>query len=143
MNKRLSLSSLCSHPLDSKYLEEACDLACKYDRTIIVEEAINAREIECSVLGNDDPIVSVPGEIIPDNEFYDYDAKYTPGKTKINIPAGCKAGRRHPVSQGKWYGLRMFTSPMAALFLSDDVLIIQGFVDLGVDFHGYRKHFAL
>ncbi len=68
-------------------LQNACDLACKYDRIIIIEEAINAKEIECSVLGNDEPVVSVPGEIIPGNEFYDYDAKYTPGKTEIIIPA--------------------------------------------------------
>jgi len=68
-------------------LEEACDLACKYDRIIIVEEGINAREIECSVVGNDEPMASVPGEIVPGNAFYDYDAKYTPGKTDIIIPA--------------------------------------------------------
>ena len=47
----------------------------------------NAREIECSVLGNDDPAASVLGEVIPSNEFYDYDAKYIDGKTTEIIPA--------------------------------------------------------
>lgn len=60
----------------------------QYDRKILVERSIeNAREIECSVLGNDEPRVSVPGEVIPSNEFYDYDAKYVDGKSQIVIPA--------------------------------------------------------
>lgn len=62
--------------------------AAAFDRKIIVEEGIkNVREIECSVLGNDDPIASTPGEIIPSNEFYDYDAKYVDGKSRAVIPA--------------------------------------------------------
>jgi D-alanine-D-alanine ligase len=60
------------------------DLAIKYDRKILVEQAVpNVREIECSVLGNDEPIASLPGEVIPSGEFYDYDAKYVDGKSKI------------------------------------------------------------
>ena len=86
-------------------LGKACDLACKYDRIIIVEEAINAREIECSVLGNDEPICSVPGEIIPHNEFYDYDAKYTPGKTDIVIPAPLSEDK---VKEIQSYSIRAF-----------------------------------
>jgi D-alanine-D-alanine ligase len=63
-------------------------LAAQYDRKVVVEQGVkNAREIECSVLGNDDPIASVPGEIIPSNEFYDYDAKYVDGKSTSVIPA--------------------------------------------------------
>jgi D-alanine-D-alanine ligase len=55
---------------------------------VIVEQGIvGAREIECSVLGNDDPIASVPGEIIPSREFYDYEAKYVDGKSEAIIPA--------------------------------------------------------
>ena len=62
--------------------------AAKYDRRILVERSIeNAREIECSVLGNDDPRASVPGEVVPSNEFYDYDAKYVDGKSQIIVPA--------------------------------------------------------
>jgi D-alanine-D-alanine ligase len=62
--------------------------AARYDRKLLVEEAVpSAREIECSVLGNDDPIASVPGEILPSNEFYDYAAKYIDGKSRLLIPA--------------------------------------------------------
>ena len=63
-------------------------LAAGYDRKVIVEQGVkHVREIECSVLGNDDPIVSVPGEVVPSNEFYDYDAKYVDGKSMAIIPA--------------------------------------------------------
>ena len=71
-----------------KELKAAIELAGKYDRKILIEKGIErAREIEVSVLGNDDPIASVPGEIISSNEFYDYDAKYVDGKSRSIIPA--------------------------------------------------------
>jgi D-alanine-D-alanine ligase len=66
----------------------AIELAAEYDLKILVEKGIeHAREIECSVLGNDRPIASIAGEIIPSNEFYDYDAKYVDGKSTPVIPA--------------------------------------------------------
>lgn len=68
-------------------LPHALDEAACYDRKLLVEQGINAREIEVSVLGNDDPIVSVPGEIIPCREFYDYRAKYIDEGSKLLIPA--------------------------------------------------------
>jgi D-alanine-D-alanine ligase len=72
-------------------LDEALADAAQYDRKILAEVAVpQAREIECSVLGNDDPIVSVPGEIVPSREFYDYAAKYLDsGKdaSRLLIPA--------------------------------------------------------
>lgn len=69
-------------------LRTAIDLAAEFDRKIVVEAAVpNAREIECAVLGNDDPDVSVPGEIIPSREFYDYEAKYIDEGSKPVIPA--------------------------------------------------------
>lgn len=69
-------------------LVEGIELAMHYDRRILVEKGIeNAREIEVSVLGNNEPIASVPGEIISSNEFYDYDAKYVDGKSESVIPA--------------------------------------------------------
>lgn len=62
--------------------------AFSYDTKIIVEEAIIGREIECSVLGNQEPIVSVPGEILPNHEFYSYEAKYTDENgAALKIPA--------------------------------------------------------
>ncbi len=62
--------------------------AFQYDRKVLVEVAVkNAREIECAVLGGDFPDVSLPGEIVSSNEFYDYDAKYVDGKSEAIIPA--------------------------------------------------------
>ena len=73
---------------DRKELIAAAALAGRYDRKIIVEKSIEkAREIECGVIGNDKPAASVLGEIIPSNEFYDYDAKYVDGKSTSVIPA--------------------------------------------------------
>ncbi|HHY36159.1 MAG TPA: D-alanine--D-alanine ligase [Firmicutes bacterium] len=68
-------------------LEEAIELACKFDWEIMVEKYINCREIECSVLGNDKPQASLPGEIVPHLEFYNYEAKYTDGKSDFYLPA--------------------------------------------------------
>jgi D-alanine-D-alanine ligase len=76
---------------DRQELEEGLDLAAQFDRRLLVEQGINAREIEVSVLGNDDPEASVPGEIIPSNEFYDYAAKYLDGKSELLIPAPLSA----------------------------------------------------
>ncbi|KKP87036.1 MAG: D-alanyl-alanine synthetase A [Candidatus Roizmanbacteria bacterium GW2011_GWA2_35_8] len=61
---------------NEKELEESINDAFKYDTKIMIEEYIKGREIECSVLGNDCPVASVPGEIIPHHEFYSYEAKY-------------------------------------------------------------------
>lgn len=67
-------------------LERAVAMAGSHDRKIIIEKAIDARELECGVLGNDFPQASVVGEIMPANEFYDYQAKYFAG-SKLEIPA--------------------------------------------------------
>lgn len=77
-----------SKAINRKELLAAIELAAQFDRKILVEQGVkNAREIECSVLGNDNLRASVLGEIIPSNEFYDYDAKYVDGKTTEIIPA--------------------------------------------------------
>jgi len=69
-------------------LIEAVNYATNFDRRILVEEFINGREIECAVLGNDNPEASTVGEIIPGNEFYDYDDKYSSeSRSKLVIPA--------------------------------------------------------
>jgi len=73
---------------NQKELIAGINEAARYDRKIIVEQGIeNIHEIEVSVLGNDKPMASVPGEIIASNEFYDYDAKYVDGKSQAIIPA--------------------------------------------------------
>jgi D-alanine-D-alanine ligase len=71
-------------------LGAALDLACEFGMKILVEKAVQAREIEVSVLGNHEPKASVPGEIIPHREFYDYTAKYLEDGTQLVIPAVLK-----------------------------------------------------
>lgn len=68
-------------------LEAALDQAASYDRRIIVEAGVTAREVECAVLGNDQPQASVVGEITFTSDFYDYETKYTEGKADLLIPA--------------------------------------------------------
>jgi D-alanine-D-alanine ligase len=69
-------------------LVDAVKLALEFDRKVVIEAAVpNAREIECSVLGNDEPEASVPGEVVPSREFYDYEAKYLDAASKTLIPA--------------------------------------------------------
>jgi D-alanine-D-alanine ligase len=77
---------------DASVLEEAMALACRFDRKVVVEAAVpDARELEIAVLGNDDPAASVPGEIVPSGEFYDYAAKYLSGDSRLDIPAAVDA----------------------------------------------------
>jgi D-alanine-D-alanine ligase len=75
-------------------LRTAIALAAEFDRKIVVEAAVpHAREIEVAVLGNDDPEASVPGEIIPSGEFYDYQAKYVSDDSRTVIPAAIDEAR--------------------------------------------------
>ncbi len=73
-------------------LSIAVDLAAEYDRKILVEEEIKGREIEISVLGNEDPIASVAGEIVSHSEFYDYEEKYLKDTAELHIPAQMEPG---------------------------------------------------
>ena len=76
-----------------KDFDKAVREAFKYDRKILIEENIAGREIECSVLGNDDPIASVPGEVISDHDFYSYEAKYIDEHGAVlKIPAKLSTG---------------------------------------------------
>ena len=72
---------------DAKELASAMDFAGEFGQKIMVERAVRGREIELSVLGNEDPKASIPGEIIPHREFYDYAAKYLEEGTRLLIPA--------------------------------------------------------
>jgi D-alanine-D-alanine ligase len=83
LGSSVGISKCKSH---SDLLEGLLDAA-RYDRRVLVERGINAREIELSVLGNDDPVASIPGEIIPAAEFYSYDAKYFDDRSQAVIPA--------------------------------------------------------
>ena len=81
--------SKCTNSSD---LVEGLLEAARFDRRILVECGINAREIEISVLGNDQPIASVPGEIKPSREFYSYESKYIDGSSGLQIPAQISEG---------------------------------------------------
>ena len=76
-----------SKAADRQQLIQGIEEAAQYDRKIVVEEHLSGKEIEVSVLGNDDPEASVPGEIIPSNDFYDYQAKYIDDRSELVIPA--------------------------------------------------------
>jgi len=85
-------------------LKGSMDEAAKFDRKLIVEEGVGgpkykAREIECSVLGNDQPKASVPGEIVPGKEFYDYEAKYLSEGSQLLIPAKISKKRQKQVQE--------------------------------------------
>ncbi len=82
-------SSVGVHKVKSKeQFQEAIQDAFSYDRKVLAEEFVAGREIECAVLGNEEPIASVPGEILPRHEFYSYEAKYIDENgAKLEIPA--------------------------------------------------------
>jgi D-alanine-D-alanine ligase len=82
---------------DREELELGLIIAAQRDRRIIVEQGIDAREIECGVLGNNNPMVSVPGEVRSAHEFYDYDSKYTEGLADLIIPAEISDEQTHAV----------------------------------------------
>ncbi len=101
----------------------AINEAFRYDSKIIIEQGVpHAREIECAVLGNDDPKVSVLGEINPSNEFYDYDAKYVDGKSEAHIPANLPSPITEKVQAiaQKAFKLLNCSGPARVDFLIDD-----------------------
>jgi len=83
---------------EERKFAEACSQAFSYDTKIIIEEAVEGREIECSVLGNEQPEASLPGEVKPRHEFYSYDAKYVDSEgAELVIPAELSAKVREKV----------------------------------------------
>ena len=89
-----------SRATDRDTLSSAVDLAAEFDRKIVVEEGVTpCREIECAVLGNSDPEASVPGEIIPSRDFYDYEAKYLDGSSETVIPATLTTGQTDQIQR--------------------------------------------
>ncbi len=89
---------------DCSELAAAMDEAAKFDRKIVVEQGVGgkagrAREIECAVLGNDEPQASVAGEVVPAAEFYDYNAKYIDEGSKLHIPARLTRAQQKKVQE--------------------------------------------
>jgi len=86
-------------------LVDAIDDAARYDRKIIVERAVRGREIEVGILGNEDPIASLPGEIMAGHEFYDYEDKYLDNTSRTEVPARLPADA---IDQIQRDGIRAF-----------------------------------
>jgi D-alanine-D-alanine ligase len=86
---RLGSSIGISRATDEATLRAALDLAFEHDSKVLVEQAIEGIEVECGVLGNDEPIVSVPGEVViaDDAEWYDFETKYVEGRMTLRVPA--------------------------------------------------------
>lgn len=102
-------------------LVAAMNTAAQYDRKLVVEQGIeDAHEVEISVLGNDQPQASLPGEIVPCNEFYDYAAKYLAGESKLIIPAELPETVIHRIQD---YALRAFQALDGAGLARIDCLV--------------------
>ena len=94
---RLGSSVGISRVADAAGLPAALALAWTHDPLAIAEGRARGREVECSVLGNGDPAASEPGEIVIEREWYDYEAKYTPGGMELRVPARLPAEVRERV----------------------------------------------
>jgi D-alanine-D-alanine ligase len=77
--------------------DDALRDSAQYDRKVLIEKGIDAREIECAVLGDDAPMASVTGEVFPAGEFYDYEAKYVRKESRLEIPANIDAEKAEEI----------------------------------------------
>ncbi len=118
-------SSIGVHRCDSaSQVEPALEDALSYDMKVLVEHGVPGyREIECAVLGNDEPRVSVPGEILIDSAFYDYQTKYTDGKAGLRVPANV---RPETAAKLRSLALEAFASIDAAGMARVDFLVSAG-----------------
>jgi D-alanine-D-alanine ligase len=108
---------------DDEALGRSIDAAAEYDRKVLVEKAVTGRELECSVLGNDDPEASVVGEIVSANEFYDYEAKYMSEGSKTLVPADLS----EPISRAvRHFALEAFKSLDCAGMARVDFFLERG-----------------
>ncbi len=112
---------------EKEYLK-AIDLAFEYDLKVVVEEEIRGREIECAILGNEDPIASIPGEVIPHTDFYSYEAKYIDEKgAGLDIPAKLPAHlvkKVQDVAIATFKVLECLGLARVDVFLTDDEKVI-------------------
>lgn len=86
---------------------QAMEIAFREDSKVVLEEAIDALEVECAVLGNENPMASVVGGIVPSEEFYTYEAKYIDGESELQIPAKIPAEAQDAVRDA---ALKIFTA---------------------------------
>ena len=123
-------------------LKEAVKLAFRYDSKVLVEKAVFGKELECAVLGNEDPVASVVSEIAPVNEFYDYDAKYnTPSETFLPARIDSELSKKIQETSVKAYKLLgcsgmarvdfLFDEAASILYLNE-LNTIPGFTDISM-----------
>ncbi len=105
---------------DHAELIEALKESARYDRRVLIERGVNAREIEVSVLGNDAPVASVAGEVVPSREFYSYEAKYIDNASDLIIPAPIAA---ETMARAQDYAVRAFKAIDAAGMARVDFLL--------------------
>lgn len=108
---------------DRSELRPAMDLAARYDRRLVVEQGLETRELECGVLGNDEPQASVVGEVLPGAEFYDYEAKYVGEYSATRIPAELDSDISHEIRQ---LALAAFRAVDAAGMARVDFFLVGG-----------------
>ncbi len=109
--------SKCTNRSD---LMEGVIQAAQYDRRILIEKGVDAREIEVSVLGNEQPQVSIPGEIRPNADFYSYEAKYILDTSELIIPAELTHEQKHKIQE---YAIRAYTASDCAGMARADFLV--------------------
>lgn len=111
-----------SKAMDRQGLMQSLELAFRYDRKVIVEQGVVAREVECSVLGNDEPVVSVAGEVVSHHDWYDYESKYTEGLADLKIPALLSSEQARQVEK---YARQAFMAVDAAGLARVDFFILK------------------
>jgi len=111
-------------------LEAALDSAASYDRRIIIEQGVKAREVECAVLGNDQPKASVIGEITYQSDFYDYETKYTEGKADLFIPADLPEAIAQKIQE---MAVQAFLAVDAAGLARVDFFYVEGSQDIFIN----------
>jgi D-alanine-D-alanine ligase len=124
-------------------LPAALDRAFGFDRRVLVEQGVNARELEVAVLGGDDPFVSVPGEIMVAGEFYDFKDKYIDGKSYVKIPADLPEGMANLITRYAMaafraldaYGMArvdFFLDRTTGLLYLNEINLIPGFTSISM-----------
>jgi len=103
-------------------LDEAIETARRHDPRVIVEASASGKEVECSVLGNEEPETSVPGEIVAHADWYDYEAKYSDGGMELVVPAGIDEAVREQVRE---LAARVFTITACAGFARCDFFVTE------------------
>jgi D-alanine-D-alanine ligase len=128
---------------DARVLPEALDRAFGFDRRVVVERGIDARELEVAVLGGDEPLVSIPGEVLVAGEFYDFRDKYVDGKSRTQVPADLPAAtveELRRIARAAWRALDGYGMARVDFFLDrrdgrvwlNEINLVPGFTSISM-----------